>query len=74
MRYMIMDDDMEKGILSAKRSKTLFTPSIKINVKLKQIDINNTQVFVDTEVGKHWRRYPEKKLNHLEDTILSSIS
>lgn len=73
MHFMMMEDDSKKGIIKAKISKSLFKAAIVIDINVKEIDVNTSQVFVNAEAEKHWLGTPENKLNKLEERILHSI-
>jgi hypothetical protein len=73
MHFMMMEDDCKKGILKAKISKTLFKAAIVVNINIREIDMNTSQVFVNVNSEKHWLRTPEETLRRIEEQILHSI-
>ena len=73
MNFLMMEDNFEKGIIKAKTLKKLFKPSIVVNVNLKVIDENTTQVFVKAEADKHFLKPADYKLSQIEESILNRI-
>jgi hypothetical protein len=72
--FLILDDDIAKGIITAKRKKTFFNPSIEIEIIMRRIDENNTQVHISAQAQQHWFNEREERLRDIEERILQIIS
>ncbi len=73
-RFLLVDEDLEKGILTAVRHGNLIKPTFKMQVNINKIDSTSTNVNVIIEVKKHWFRVPEVKLKTMEGRFISMLS
>jgi|ERR1035437_4298980 hypothetical protein len=74
MEFSVIDGSLKSGTITAKRNGTLFYAAIMVELTVKVIDENSTQVFIKASGLKHWFAASEHKLMKIEERILHTIS
>ena len=72
--FLIITDEIANGILTAKRKGTLLKSAVLIEITIRKIDEETTQIFVTAQAQKHWLNTSEYRLQKIEELILHSIS
>jgi len=74
MDFTIIDCNVNTGIITAKRKATLFRAAVKVELTIKKIDEESTQIFIKSSGLNHWFSVSEHKLMKIEERILHTIS
>jgi hypothetical protein len=73
-RFKILEEDSEKGIISAERLASFIKPSYSMKVNIIKNDENSTKVIVNIIPKKSWIKPRKGKTEIMEGRFISMLS